>query len=70
MIDMINGIVKWFSDEKGFGFVEAGGKDYFLHFKEIQKDGFKSVKQGDKVVFEPATSPKGLVAKSVMIESV
>ena len=68
MIDMINGIVKWFSDEKGFGFVEAGGKDYFLHFKEIQKDGYKSVKQGDKVTFEPATSPKGLVAKSVMVQ--
>lgn len=66
---MINGIVKWFSDEKGFGFVEAGGKDYFLHFKEIQADGFKSVKQGDKVSFEPETSPKGPVAKSVMLQS-
>jgi CspA family cold shock protein len=66
---MINGVVKWFSDEKGFGFVESGGKDYFLHFKEIQADGFKSVKQGDKVCFEPETSPKGPVAKSVMIQN-
>jgi CspA family cold shock protein len=66
---MINGIVKWFSDEKGFGFVESGGKDYFLHFKEIQAEGFKSVKQGDKVCFEPETSPKGPVAKSVMIQN-
>jgi len=66
---MINGIVKWFSDEKGFGFVEASGKDYFLHFKQIQAEGFKSVKQGDKVCFEPETSPKGPVAKSVMIQN-
>ena len=66
---MINGIVKWFNDQKGFGFVEAGGKDYFLHFKEIQADGFKSVKQGDKVAFEPSTSPKGPVAKSVMVQT-
>ena len=65
---MINGTVKWFSDEKGFGFVEASGKDYFLHYKEIQADGFKSVKQGDKVSFEPSSSPKGPVAKSVMLE--
>ena len=66
---MINGIVKWFSDEKGFGFVKAGGTDYFLHFKEIQADGFKSVKQDDKVSFEPEMSPKGPVAKSVMIQN-
>lgn len=65
---MINGIVKWFSDEKGYGFVEADGKEYFLHFKEIQKDGFKSAKQGDKVEFNPAMSPKGLIAKSVIIQ--
>lgn len=66
---MQNGIVKWFSDEKGFGFVESAGKDYFIHFKEIQCEGFKSLKQGDKVCFEPDTSPKGPVAKSVMVQS-
>ena len=65
---MITGKVKWFSDEKGFGFVEANGKDYFLHFKEIQTEGFKSVKQGDKVSFEPSQSPKGPVALSVSIQ--
>jgi len=59
---MINGIVKWFSDKKGFGFVEAGGKDYFIHFKEIQADGFKSLKEGDQVRFDPSQSPKGTVA--------
>ena len=63
---MINGVVKWFNDQKGFGFVSSGGKDYFIHFKEIQSEGFKSLKEGEKVTFEPDTSPKGPVAKSLM----
>jgi CspA family cold shock protein len=65
---MIQGIVKWFSAEKGYGFIESGGKDYFLHFKEIQAAGFKSVNEGDIVCFEPDTSSKGLVAKSVSLK--
>ncbi len=64
---MINGTVKWFNDEKGYGFVEANGKDYFLHYKEIQLNGFRKAVQGDKVTFEPGSSPKGLVAKTVII---
>lgn len=67
---MINGIVKWFNDDKGFGFVEAGGKDYFLHFKEIQSDGFKSVKQGDRVIFEPSQSAKGPVAIKLSVDKI
>ena len=63
---MINGVVKWFNDQKGFGFVQSGGKDYFIHFKEIQSEGFKSLKEGEKVSFEPAQSPKGPIAKSLM----
>jgi len=63
---MINGVVKWFNDQKGFGFVQSGGKDYFIHFKEIQSEGFKSLKEGDKVSFEAAQSPKGPIAKSLM----
>ena len=59
---MQNGVVKWFSDQKGFGFVASQGKDYFIHFKEILSEGFKSLKEGDKVSFEPSTSPKGPVA--------
>lgn len=65
---MLNGIVKWFNDGKGFGFIAAEGKDYFVHFKEIQNEGFKTLKEGDKVSFEPAQAPKGLVAKNVRIE--
>lgn len=66
---MQNGIVKWFNDGKGFGFISSNGGDFFVHFKEIQSQGFKSLKEGDKVSFEPAQSPKGPVAKNVKIES-
>lgn len=59
---MQNGVVKWFNDQKGFGFVASEGKDYFIHFKEIQADGFKSLKEGDRVTFEASTSPKGPIA--------
>lgn len=64
---MLNGTVKWFSDQKGFGFVAANNKDYFIHFKEIKGDGFKSLKEGDKVRFEPSQSPKGAVATQLQM---
>lgn len=66
---MQNGTVKWFNDGKGFGFIESNGSDYFVHFKEIQGHGFKSLKEGDKVTFEPGSSPKGAVAKNVQIQN-
>ena len=65
---MLNGVVKWFNDQKGFGFVAANGKDYFIHFKEIQSDGFKSLKEGQKVCFIPNDSPKGPVATKLVVE--
>ena len=64
---MQNGVVKWFSDQKGFGFVASEGKDYFIHFKEIQADGYKSLKEGDKVRFVPSQSPKGLIASQLSL---
>jgi CspA family cold shock protein len=64
---MRHGTVKWFNDSKGFGFIESEGDDYFVHFKEIQGHGFKSLKEGDQVSFEPGSSPKGAVAKNVHI---
>ena len=64
---MITGTVKWFSNEKGFGFVEANGKDYFLHFKEINGTGYKSVAAGEQVEFQPETSAKGLCATKVSV---
>ena len=62
---MQNGVVKWFNDAKGYGFIESQGKDYFIHFKEIQTNGFKSLKEGENVNFTPSQSPKGAVATQV-----
>ena len=66
---MQNGIVKWFNDAKGFGFIASQGSDYFVHFREIQGSGFKSLKEGDKVSFQPDSSPKGPIAKNVQLEN-
>ncbi len=66
---MQNGIVKWFNDGKGFGFISSNEGDYFVHFKEILTQGFKSLKEGDKVTFEAGYSPKGPLAKNVQIVS-
>lgn len=63
----MQGKVKWFNDTKGFGFIESNGKEYFVHFKEIQSNGFKTLNEGDVVTFIDSTSPKGLVAKSVSV---
>lgn len=62
---MRNGVVKWFNDQKGFGFVSSNGTDYFIHYKEIQGEGYKSLKEGDAVTFDPQTSPKGPIAKTL-----
>ncbi len=64
---MLNGEVKWFNAEKGYGFVCAGGSDYFVHYKEIRMEGYRSLKEGDKVSFEPAKSPKGQTATDVCL---
>lgn len=63
---MLQGKVKWFDEKKGFGFIDSMGKDYFIHFKEIVGDGFRSLKEGDAVSFQPSTSPKGPVAVGLM----
>ncbi len=64
---MATGVVKWFSDQKGYGFVtpEGGGKDLFVHHSGIEGEGFKSLKEGDKVQFEVIQSPKGEQAAKV-----
>ncbi len=64
---MQNGVVKWFDDKRGFGFIESEGKDFFVHFREIQCDGYKSLREGASVSFEPATGDKGAVAKAVRV---
>lgn len=64
---MINGTVKWFNNQKGFGFLVANGKEYFVHFKDIEKQGYKSLTEGDKVSFEPQVAEKGPLAKCVKL---
>ena len=65
---MINGKVKWFDGKKGYGFVSdlaSGNKDYFVHFSDIQTEGFKTLTEGQEVTFEIGEGKQGEVAKNV-----
>jgi len=61
------GIVKWFNDQKGFGFIapESGTKDIFVHHSAIVSDGFRSLAEGDRVEFSVEEGPKGPAAADV-----
>ncbi len=61
------GIVKWFNEAKGFGFItpDSGGPDLFVHFQDIQATGFKSLAENQRVSFERSSSPKGEKATNV-----
>ncbi|MCU7666950.1 cold-shock protein [Bacillus thuringiensis] len=63
---MLEGKVKWFNAEKGFGFIEAEGhEDVFVHFSAIQGDGFKSLEEGQEVTFEIVEGARGAQAANV-----
>jgi CspA family cold shock protein len=63
---MANGTVKWFNDAKGFGFIsQEGGEDVFVHHTAIQMEGFRTLKEGQKVEFDVVQGPKGLQAANV-----
>ena len=67
MSERITGTVKWFNDSKGYGFVTpaGGGKDVFAHAKEIEGEGFRSLREGDTVEFAITASPKGPQASNI-----
>jgi len=66
---MANGSVKWFDDRKGYGFIEQeDGADVFVHHSGISGDGFKSLKEGDKVSFDIEEGKKGPAAVNVTVE--
>ncbi len=66
---MAQGTVKWFSDEKGYGFitVDGGGKDVFVHFSAIEANGFRSLSENQRVEFDVVQGPKGLQAEHVVL---
>ena len=61
------GTVKWFNEDKGFGFIapDDGGKDLFAHYKEIQDSGFKTLNENQRVQFEVTQGQKGLQASNI-----
>ncbi len=65
--ERVEGTVKWFNDDKGFGFIEReGGPDVFVHHTAIQMEGFKSLKEGQKVTMEVTQGQKGPQAENVL----
>lgn len=63
---MVQGTVKWFNDQKGYGFIaQDNGEDIFVHYSEIIGSGFKKLNEGDRVVFEIGEGKKGPAAKNV-----
>src|SRR5690242_12575660 len=65
---MATGKIKWFNDQKGFGFIadDHGGEDVFVHYSTVEMDGFKSLKEGQAVQYEAEKSSKGLKATKVV----
>lgn len=70
MAERVRGTVKWFSGEKGYGFITQGnGPDLFVHYSEIQGNGYRSLNEGDQVEFEVTEGKKGKQASAVTVVS-
>jgi CspA family cold shock protein len=67
---MSSGVVKWFNNAKGFGFIEPqeGGDDIFVHYSAIKSEGYKTLNEGQKVIYEAEQGPKGYHATEVSIQ--
>ncbi len=66
---MADGIVKWFNESKGYGFIEQeNGPDVFVHYTRIEGRGFRTLKENDRVTFEVEDGPKGPSAVNVMVQ--
>lgn len=67
MSERYSGVVKWFDDSKGYGFIsQEQGPDVFVHFRAIRGEGFRSLQEGQRVEFDIVESPKGLQASDVV----
>lgn len=66
-METLTGVVKWFNSQKGFGFIAANGKDYFVHFRAIKSDGYKELKEKQTVTFTPKKGDKGMCAEDVVV---
>ncbi len=69
---MAKGVVKWFSNAKGYGFIEqeeGSGEEVFAHFSAVTMEGYKTLKKGQKVEYEIETGPKGLLASEIRLAS-
>ena len=66
---MNNGTVKWFNEEKGFGFITGeDGKDVFVHFSQINKNGFKTLKENEEVEYSVTKSVRGMQAENIIVK--
>ena len=66
---MAIGTVKWFNQVKAYGFIKSGDQDYFVYFRDIEMDGFKTLTENERVEFEPLQTHKGWCAKRVRRQS-
>lgn len=69
MMALVNGTVKWFNEEKGYGFIQKddGGDDVFVHFRQINAEGHRTLQEGQKVTFEIGEGRKGPQAENVTV---